>query len=279
MKEVVRDQIASQFPYEGKKNDLRLVRAWVEDMPDRHSKKKAKSARLQEDPFSSPVLGHVQLGDKESGKVIDEVRKMQLARVPAPAPTTGGFLLSGTEYQIANQERLKPGVYTRRTNTGELEAQANLSRGLNFAVTLDPARRRLVTRFGGTNVGAYETLKLLGASDEKIRKSLGSEIFEANRVDSQKIDQAAVKLHQTLFRGRRHLPAPTTINQVKEELKDYFDTTSIDPKTTRETLGRGHNKVTSSLMLDATGKLLRVARGEAEEDNRNAPRFKNFKPS
>jgi len=276
MKEVVRQGIAAQFPFEGKKNDLRLVRAWVEDLPDRTSKRKAKAARLEEGLFSSPVLGHVQLVDKQSGKVLDEVRRMQLARVPAPAPTTGGYLLDGTEYQIANQERLKPGVYTRRTGAGILEAQANLARGLNFAVSLDPARRRLTTRFGTLNVGTYETLKLMGAADDAIRQTLGAEVFDANVVAPDKVDQAAQKLHQTLFRRRRRHGAPASVGAMKQELRDYFAQTAIDPDTTRETLGRPHRQVTGGLVLDAARKLLRVARGEAAPDNRNAPRFKHF---
>ena len=276
MKEVVRDQIADQFPFEGKKHTLRLLRAWTEDLPDRHSKQRAKDARLHENPFSSPVLGHVQLVDQASGKVLDEVKRMSLARVPAPVPTTGGLLIAGTEYQIANQERLKPGVYTRRTGAGILEAQANLARGLNFAISLDPERRRLQTRFGSTNVGVFETLKLMGASDQAIAKALGREVFQANRADPEKVDQAALKLHATLFRRRRGEEEAIPLHRIKEELKDYFASTVIDPLTTAETLGRSHSKVTPGLVMDATSKLLKVARGEAEGDNRNAPRFKNF---
>ena len=276
MKEVVRDRIASQFPFEGKKHSLRLLRAWTEDLPDRHSKRRAKDARLQENPFASPVLGHLQLVDNATGKVLDEVKRQTLARVPVPAPTTGGFLIQGTEYQVANQERLKPGVYTRRTQAGVLEAQANLAKGLNFAISLDPARRRLQTRFGSTNVGVYETLRLMGATDKQIAQTLGREVFEANRTDPDKVDQAAHKLHQVLFRRQRTPTTPITAAQAKRDLQEYFADTAIDPHTTRETLGRAHQRVTSGLLLDATDKLLRVAREEAEPDNRNAPRFKNF---
>ena len=277
MKEVVRQEISSQFPFEGQKQSLRLLRSWTQDMPGRHSKSHAKRARLEETPFSTPVLGHVQLVDNSTGTVVDEVKRMQLARVPAPVPDTGGFLIAGSEYQVANQERLKPGVYTRRTGAGVLEAQANLAKGLNFAVSLDPSRRRLMTRFGTANLGAYETLRLLGADDKAIAGVLGPAVFQANQVSDDKVNQAALKMYQVILgRRRRADPGPVSASQAKKELQAYFAETAIDPKTTKETLGRPHSKVSAALMLDATRKLLRVARGEATEDNRNAVRFKTF---
>ena len=276
MKDVVQETIKSQFPFEGDKQELKLVKTWIEDRPGRHSKKATKEARINEHHISSPVLGHLQLVDKASGKVVDEVKRMRLARVPVPAPTTGGFIINGSEFQISNQERLKPGVYTRRTQAGHLEAQANLAKGMNFALGLDPERRRLTAKFGTTNVGVYELMKILGASDQDIKKRLGSEIYQANAVDPKKVGAAAQKLHGVLFRQRGRSKTEVDLNDAQSEIRQYFQETEIDKETTKKTLGKGFGRVTADLVATSTEKLLKVSRGEEEPDNRNALLFKRF---
>ena len=275
MKDVVQETLRGQFPYEGKKQELRLVKTWVEDRPKRHSKKATKEARLHDHHVSSPVLGHLQLVDKATGKVIDEVKRMRLARIPVPAPTTGGYIINGSEFQIANQERLRPGVYTRRTGAGHIEAQANLARGMNFSLGLNPERRRLTAKFGTTNVGTYELMRIMGMSDDKIKDRLGADIYEANAVSDDKVGAAAQKLHGVLFRRRKD-DGPVSSSDAARDLREYFASTEIDKSTTEKTLGRGFVRVTPDLIMASTQKLLRVNRGEEEPDNRNAPRYKRF---
>ena len=273
-KTVVQSAIADQFPFEGKERTLKLVQSWVEDPPDRHSKHATKKARLEERHRAAQVLGHVQLVDQKSGRVIDEVKRMQLARVPVPLPTTGGFLVEGSEFQVGNQERLLPGVYTRRTQAGALEAQANLGKGMSFAVALEPEKQRLQARFGSTHIGVHEFLRIMGASEKDIQQHLGTALYETNKADSAKIDQATRRLHNVLFRSRRgEEPDPTTATR---QLQEYFRQTQLDPETTQKTLGKEYSRVTPGLVLESTRKLLRVARGETPPDNRNAPHFKRF---
>ena len=274
-KELVLSSIADQFPFDGKTNRLELVRSWVDELPERKSKDKTKKARLEERHMASPVLGHVRLVDKKSGRVVDEVKRMQLARVPVPLTTTGGFLVEGSEFQIGNQERLRPGVYTRRTGAGILESQANLSRGMNFSLALDPERERITARFGTLNVGIHEFLRIMGASDKDIQQHLGTTLFDKNKVDKAKIGAAAQRLHRTLFkRPKNEVVEPV---EATRQLQEYFrERTQIDPETTRATLGKEYSKVTPGLVLSSTRKLLRVAQGKEETDNRNAPHFKHF---
>lgn len=276
MKDVVQQTIKDQFPFEGKRQELRLVKSWVEDKPNRHSKRATKEARINEHHNSSPVLGHLKLIDKDTGKVIDEVKRMRLARVPVPTPMTGGYLINGSEFQISNQERLKPGVYTRRTGAGHLEAQANLAKGMNFALGLNPERRRLTARFGTTNIGLYELMRILGASEDEIKNRLGSDLYDANVVSPKKVGAAAQRLHGVLFMRRgRNQAAPDEMD-AKRDLREYFQETEIDRDTTKETLGKGFSRVTSDLIMTSAEKLLKVQRGEEEPDNRNAPMFKRF---
>jgi DNA-directed RNA polymerase subunit beta len=273
MKQNVADSIAAQFPFEGKQNKLVLNKIWTEDKPIDFET--MKEARLNDSTIAAPVYGDVSLLDK-NGKEMSRTKKMRLAQVPVPTPH-GTFLVNGTEYQIAQQERLKPGVYARTTASGQLQAQVNLAKGMNFSVGLNPERRKLEAKFGTANVGLYDLMKIMGTSDGELQKAWGKEILDANQVSKEKVNQSAAKIHKVLFR-RDHSngTAPDTAEGMQKELRDYFSDTEIDSKTTERTLGKGFKKVTADLLGRTSEKLLNISRGDEEVDNRNALIFKSF---
>jgi len=284
MKRKVVAAIADPFPFEGQGRQLRLNRIWVDERGfDPNDFSAFKEARLNEQSWSVPVMGDLSLVDAE-GKEIDRTKRLRLARLPVPVPRINpdekapyaAYLVKGTEYQHSQQERLRPGVYARRTQAGHLEAHTNLAQGMNFAVTLDPERRRLQARFGTANVGLYELLNLLGANDQTLKQAWGEDILTANRAGPEQIQSEAMKLHRVLFR-RDHQAgkAPTDYRQIRQDLRHYFlQGTELERETTRRTLGKGFDHVNAELLTRTAGKLLALSRGEEPPDNRNALLFK-----
>ena len=73
-----------------------------------------KSNTPKKGSFEGWVRGRVVIKDK-NGKVISKSRIMNLIPIPY-ATERGTYLINGTEKQILNQMRLKPGSYTVKNN-------------------------------------------------------------------------------------------------------------------------------------------------------------------
>ncbi|GAH43333.1 unnamed protein product, partial [marine sediment metagenome] len=109
----------------------------------------ARRAYTPEDEYEAVVSGHTLsiplygtfvLRDRKTQEVLGEEKRI-LAYIPWITPR-GTLIYRGNEYVIANQLRLKPSIYTRRTQGGLLEAilapQTAFQRKL-YRLRLDPA--------------------------------------------------------------------------------------------------------------------------------------------
>ncbi len=81
----------------------------------------------------------MRLIDNETGKSLDSAR-LKIGSIPM---MTNRFstIIDGNEYHTMNQFRLKPGIYTRVKNNGQIVSQFNLEKGYNFEMDLDPEKR------------------------------------------------------------------------------------------------------------------------------------------
>lgn len=164
--------------------DFKLV---VKDIdyqdPNKHySYEDQKKAIMEKRDLSYALKGTFELYDKKTGKKVDEKRAI-IAQVPyiTPRNTT---ILNGSEYITINQQRLKPGVYTRIKETGEAEAHVNVQpgTGLGGKVVFHPEKALFVYELGTTQIKLYGLLKGLGVSDADMEKAWGKEIFLKNKL-------------------------------------------------------------------------------------------------
>jgi len=86
--------------------------------PEDYSIAEQKKAILSRGTLSRRLTGTALLKDA-LGNVLAK-KNTQLAKVPFMT-NRGTFILKGTEYTMAHQMRLRPGVFTRRKDNGELE--------------------------------------------------------------------------------------------------------------------------------------------------------------
>lgn len=147
-----------------------------EDVPLRRQ----RVANLTGETVGRRLRGTWELIDNQSGKVIDS-RQQLLARVPYMTPR-GTVIQRGSEYSIANQMRLKPGIYTRVRENGEIEAHVNTMPREGFAhrYFLDPASGVFYVRLGQAKVPLMPLLRALGATDEQLKEAWGEELWKAN---------------------------------------------------------------------------------------------------
>lgn len=269
--QAIQEGLQDLLTVEGSSRDLAITRTYIgEELPhdDLDGQQKAK---LSGRSWDVPIYGDLELRDKE-GTVLNQKKKLLLFRFPQLTPRHS-FILRGTEFQIMNQLRLKPGVYTRVRNNGEVESFFNLARGGKFRMGLDPKDGRLRLKVGTSKPALYPILQTLGVDESVIRKELGEELFWTNRTEKpDRLRQTEIpKLYKALFRQ-----APEDFDEAEARIRERFDTSEISPKTTAITLGKAFTKADGELLLTAAKKLVSVQKGLAEPDRRDSVAFKEL---
>jgi DNA-directed RNA polymerase beta subunit/DNA-directed RNA polymerase beta' subunit len=262
IKKAATDAIGEIFPIDGKIRGIRLERVWVEDKmnpKDFSSQAKVKSA---EGTWGAPVYATLVLTDKVTGKTLDRKDKVRLFNLPKLTDRFS-YIVNGNEYQVHNQLRLKSGVYTLRKQNGELKTQVNLARGKPFDLAFDEGSGKFVIKkIGGgqANVPLYPILIHLGISPGLIAKTWGSDLEAANRDSDPKALAKAV----------------TAFGIKSGGLKEYFNSTVLNPETTKLTLGESFDKVDGPMLLKSAKDLLDTHLGKKDPADRDSLEFKEL---
>ena len=138
-------------------------------------------AIMEKRDLSNPLRATFQMIDKKSGSIVD-TKTTTIAHIPwlTDRNTT---ILNGSEYVVSAQQRLKPGVYTRVKESGEIEAHVNVvpGSGVGGKVIFYPDRALFVYLVGTTQIKLYGLLRELGISDHDMEKAWGKEILLKNK--------------------------------------------------------------------------------------------------
>lgn len=143
--------------------------------------KEQKQALMEKRDVVIPLHGTVNLIDKHTGKVV-ESKKTLLANIPY-VTDRNTVILNGSEYIHNTQQRLKPGIFTRVKESGEMEAHINVlpGTGLSGKLIFDPQKTIFTYQLGTTQIKLYGLLKELGVPDSMMRSAWGEEVFRKNQ--------------------------------------------------------------------------------------------------
>jgi DNA-directed RNA polymerase beta subunit/DNA-directed RNA polymerase beta' subunit len=257
------DALKEVFPVEGKLRTLRIDNIWVDDTAGVKDYSVQAATKTKGGTWGVPVYASMSLVDKATGKAVDKNPKVRMFLLPKITDRLS-YIVSGNEYQVNNQLRLKPGVYTIRKQNGELKTQVNLSRGKNFDLVFNESSGMfMIQKVGGgqANIPLYPILVYLGVSSTLIANTWGSKLEAANRlIDPKVIAKAAA-----------------AFNVKRGELKDYFSSsTEISPDTTKEVLGQSFVRVDGPMLLAAAKNLLDTHLGKKEPVDRDSLAFKEL---
>jgi DNA-directed RNA polymerase subunit beta len=260
------------FPFVGSRYTLEakdIAFDQVELSPEDH-----KRAVLQARTISEPVRGTLTLRDNATGKVLDTKERANLAQIPLLTPMHS-FIVNGVPYTVNNQLRVKPGVYTRKRKNEVLEAAFNLSKGDNFRLSMDQEKGLFNMEYGTTKIPLYSVLNKLGVSDDKMAKAWNPALAKINREEFQgKADKHIERLYDRMV----YDPIPVEgLDEKLRRVKESFEQTAMDPKVNQRTLGKPYDKVTPEVLLNASGKLLKVYQSDSDLDERESMAFKQVK--
>lgn len=265
------DALAQTFPISMKNRDLTIENIRV-DKKD-YSPEDQKKALMTGGSLNEIVKGTLVLKDKEGNK-LDESHDFTLVHVPY-LTERHTVILDGNEYQIANQIRRKPGVYTQRAENGELKTIFNTTKGRNFNIGFNDKKGTFNLEYGTSNIPLYSVLKILGAGDEDIRNKLGPEL--ASTLKSE------VKDHNTIVnKFYSKIEHPAMLNnsltpEAKEEIiRNKLGQAGLDPEVTKYTLNHPYDRVNAASLLTAAKKLVDVNKGIVDTDDTDSLTFKTF---
>jgi DNA-directed RNA polymerase subunit beta len=191
---------------------------------------------------------------------------MTLANVPYYT-NRGTFVQNGSDYSLSNQLRVRPGVYTRQKENGELEAHINVlpGKGMAHRIFLDPEKGVFKLNVGQANLPLLPLLKAMGVQDRQLHEAWGRELASVNM---QADDPTVIKkLYAKLFGEGRG--TANDHESMRQAVARKFMEMEVDPDVTRQTLKQSLSKVDPQLLLATTQKLLRVSKGEEEPDDRD----------
>ncbi len=163
------------------------------------SKQDAKQAILEKRDLTVPLKATVSLIDKSDGSVIDQ-KDTIISHVPYVTERNTS-ILNGSQYIVMNQQRLKPGVFTRIKDSGEAEAHVNVlpGSGVSGRIIFYPDRSLFIYEIQNTQIKLYGILRdVFHVQDKEIEAAWGKSIFELNR--AQYSGQEVEKLYSKVFK-------------------------------------------------------------------------------
>ena len=168
--------------------------------PDKHfTLREQHDAMLKKEDLTLALKGTFHLIDKASGDTV-ATKTTTIARIPWITPQNTA-VINGSHYIVNAQQRLRPGAYVRKKQTGETEAHINVlsGTGLGGKIEFNPEKAIFTLEVGATQIKLYGLLHDLGTSDAEIEKSWGKEIYLKNKqaYDGKEIEKYYDKVFHT----------------------------------------------------------------------------------
>ncbi len=276
IKDRVTDAVKENFPVEGRRNRLVVHGVTVDDKSADHLDiQSQEQAKLNGKTWGANVYGDVSLIDKVSGKEIDR-QKIKLLTLPKPT-TRYSYIVDGNEWQVSSLWRLRSGIYAHQQQNGQFRAEFNLASPFandpRLYVPFDPENKRFKLSYGSKDIPLYSVLKTLGVSDSDMKKSWGDEIFKANV--SKKPMEDILKLYEKIEKRGVRATGDTPEDKAAAVVKAFMDAKLL-PDTTEKVLGKPIDHVSGEALLLASGRILKVSRGDIPQDDRDSLVFKKL---
>ncbi len=230
--------------------------------PDAYSYDEQKKAILSRRTLGRELRGTWQLTDNTTGEVLAK-KKSRLGIIPYMT-NRGTFINRGSEYTMSNQMRLRPGIYTRIKDNGELEAHVNVlpGKGRSHRIFLDPETGIFRIQIGQARIPLLPLLRTMGVTDPQLRGAWGNDLTAIN---IEKDDPKAInKLVERLTQG-----GLMDEQGKREAVAAAMSAMELDPEVTMRTLGKRYSNLSAEAILDITRKLLAISKKEAEPDDRD----------
>ena len=264
--------LSSQFPVEGKVYRLEASNFRAEKKPITHEDE--KKAILESRSLTYPIKADLKLINKATGETVDEVNGFSLMD-SFHLTNKHTLMYKGNNYAIANLLKLRPGVYTRYKENGELESHFNTGKGQTFFLHLDVKSNIFYIQINSANIPLAPLLnKVFGVAPNTVADFIPAEVWIVNlKATAGKEDRYITDMYRRLVSTSKQV-AKAPMSQMIEQLKESLANSQLSEQTTKDTLGESFTGVTSKTLLLAMKNLVDISKGDRQEDNRDSLQFK-----
>lgn len=267
---------------EGDGTKLVVRDVFVKEKFDNADIQSQQEVRNKGQTWGDELRANLDVVDSITGKKVDSVNGIKIATIPKMTDR-GTYLINGNEFEFTRQARLKPGVYTKVQNNGEISSFFNVDKAVdfergfnnNFKISFDPERRAFFMQYGTKNVPLINAMRALGATKDEMQRVWGKDVYDANASAYDKHENRDQNKFYLAVFGKNPDPKATQ-DQIQQEIKQRLFDTGLDPDVTQITLGKRYSKVDKGAILDASKKVIDIHRGAVEPDDREALIFKSF---
>ena len=274
LKEGTKKSVKSLFPIKGNTRTIELLDVSIDDskfsVDDIDSQYKARTTGST---WGVPVRVKVALKENQSGKRI-ETKTLTLLTLPKTTQRYS-YIVKGHERQVDSVFRLAPGAYHGIADNGEIVAKWNMMKGRGaggFNVKIDRNTGYLFVELGrgskSTKIPLYSICRLLGATDEEIKKEWGERVTQVNKRKSN-LSKNALSIHRAYERKNSSYKAPE-VQEAVAYTKQLFADSEVNPDVAKSTLGLDMTSVTSKAMIRTGKRLLGISKGTDKEDDRQS---------
>ena len=208
----VKDGFSKKFPMEDGNISLSVDNLRYNEARRPTGIAAAKKALMGGGTLGVPLHGDVTLRDKATGEILDQKKGHLLANVPY-LTDRGTFVMRGTEYLTANQSLLRPGLFSRIKENGEIEIHGNTRSGTgpSFRMYMEPDTGIYRMSLGTSKIKLYPILRALGKTDADLEGAWGKEVLDLNRKAADK--HAFGKFYDKLIGDRGPAMMARLVNQ------------------------------------------------------------------
>jgi len=271
LKERLSGTVSSALTVSGPKV-LNVNRVWTEDALDPNDLGSQLDAKLNGRSWAVPVYADISLIDAQ-GKEIDRAKKLRVMEIPKLTPRLS-FIVGGEEFQVANQLRLKPGVYVK-SRPEETSAHFKLPIGFskwNHSIDYAPAERRWTVSLDGKTIPLYSYLKAMDVSDDEIVDAIGLDGLDRIKADADlKRDTAKLRTIVTSEKAN-----PQNLGENSARVREILGALPMASDVVRQKYGKEYKTFDKGLVVDALRNMGRVLSGDEEPDI-DSSRFKEFR--
>ena len=264
--------LSKQFPVEGKNFRLEIENVRAE--PKLYTHADEKDAILKSKSLTYPIKADLRLVDKVTGETVDTTKDFSLMD-SFHMTNKHTLVYKGNNYTVANQLQLRPGVYTRSRDTGELESHYNTGTGRSFQLTLDPESGLMYLEVGSSRIPITPLLtKVFGVGPKEVSMYVPPEVWADNlKAVAGKENKILSDLYKRMVSTGKQKPGASQ-EEMAAQLKLSLENSQLSTQTTLATLGKSLGSVTSEAILLGMRNLVNVHSGKRPEDNRDSLQFK-----
>ncbi len=275
-KQNVETALKNFFPIAGRQNVLHLNNIEIDDRLDPNHIRSQAEAKDQGKTWGVPVYGEIALKDK-AGNEISKSR-IKLCTLPKLTPRYS-YIVDGGEWQLEKQWRLKSGIYSRIQENGNIQSEFNLlppgfARESRLYIPFDPESKRYKVKYGTAHIPLYSILKVMGISDDQMKKAWDEDIYKANVSKDYKKD--IMKFYNNQLKTRGVVAKDDTFEGVESAIREAMHGAGLLKDTTKITMGKPYDHVDGEALLHASANIRDVAKGTRPPDNIHSLAFKNL---